>query len=334
MLFRSASGQQQKSPIENIPLVGGALASAADIPLSFGEGLAGVGKTFTDVFGAKNAASNFLEDVADTAARWKSAESKQDAATAARIQKEAEGKGSWEEAKAAIRSFALSPLETTASVTGSAVPFVAATLAAPETGGTSLLPAAAMLGLGTVSGVGMVKGDIYDAVYDATYEQGVKQGLSEEQAKARADQAADKAQTYGGKNLDQIALGGAFGAVASATGFGRQIANTIGKRAAANLLARQAEREAAEAAAREAGGELAEFGTRKSVLAGALKGAAEEAIPEAAQAGQERYAQNVAQQREGFGAVLQVRERHHGVPVAAEDGLLGDEHGSTPAEMA
>lgn len=285
-------GGQQKSPIENIPLVGGALAAAADIPLSFGEGLAGVGKTFTDVFGAKNAASNFLEDVADTAARWKSAESKQDAATAARIQKEAEGKGIWEETKAAIQSYALSPLETTASVTGSAVPFIAAALAAPETGGTSLLPIAAMAGLGTASGVGMLKGDIYDAVYEATYEQGVKQGLTEAQAKARAEQAADKAQEYGGENLDQIALGGAFGAAASATGFGRQIANTIGKRAAARLLSRQAEREAAEAA----GETLA----RKSVFRGTVAGAAEEAIPEAAQAAQERYAQNLALQREGF----------------------------------
>ena len=284
--------KQDENLLEKIPLVGGALAGAADIPLSFGQGLAGVGKTFTDVFGAGNAASDFLANVSDYVDELKSSGSREDAVKAAQIQKAAEGKGTWEEVKAALYSFGLAPLETTASVAGSALPFIAAGLAAAPTGGTSLLPVAAMAGLGTASGVGMLKGDIYDAVKT----EAMKAGAPEEQAAA----AAEQAQEYGGKNTDMIALGGALGAAASATGFTRQIAGTIGKRAAARVAAAQAERRAVEAAVRETGGELAEFGARKGVVRGTLTGAAEEAIPEAAQAGQERFAQNLALQREGY----------------------------------
>ncbi len=275
--------QQQKQDenlLEKIPLVGGALAGAADIPLSAAQGLASTGKTFTDVFGAGNAASDFLANVSDYVDQLKSSGSREDAAKAAQIQKAAEGKGTWEEVKAALASFGLAPVETTASVVGSALPFIAAGLAAAPSGGTSLLPIAAMAGLGTASGVGMIKGDIYDAVKT----EAMKAGAPEEQAAA----AAEQAQEYGGKNLDQIALGGALGAAASATGFSRQIAATIGKRAAARVAAAQVER--------AAGTEVA----RKGVVRGTLTGAAEEAIPEATQAGQERYAQNIALQREGY----------------------------------
>ena len=263
--------KQEENLLEKVPLVGGALAGAADIPLSLIEGFAGTGKTFTDVFGADNAASRFLGDVAEGAGEWKSSGSREDALLAAQIQKQAEGKGTWEEVKAAGRAFAQSPLETTASVIGSAIPFIAAGLAAPETGGTSLLPIAAMAGMGAVSGTGMIKGDIYDAVYKAS----IEHGATEAEAKA----AAEKAQEYGGENLDQIALGSVFGAAAAATGFAPSIAKAIGRKAAQ---------------------EVVETTARKSVLKGAAKGAVEEAIPEAAQAAQERYAQNVALQREGF----------------------------------
>lgn len=275
---------EQKRGLENIPYVGGALASAADIPLSFVEGLAGTGKTFTDVFGANNRASNVLNDISNLAAQYHSAGSRQDAQTAALIQKQAEGKGIWEEVKAAARSFALAPAETTASVVGSAVPFVAAALAAPATEGASLIPALSAAGLGAVSGVGTIKGDIRDAVYAKFKEAGV----SDEQAAA----AADKAQSYGGANLDQIALGGVIGALASATGLPRQISSAIGRETAEQVVARAAAREAAE----RAGEQVA----KRSVITGAAKGAAEEALPEALQAGHERYAQNTALQREGF----------------------------------
>jgi hypothetical protein len=268
---------QKPSAIENIPLVGGLIAPIADIPLSVVEGLSGATKSIADVFGADNAVSDAADYVAQAAAALKSAGSREDAEIARKIQKDAEGKGVWEEVKAAARAFTYSPLESTASVAGSALPFIGAAVA---TGGTGVIPAATLAGLGAASGAGTIKG----AVYDAVYEEFVKSGASEKDAEA----AAERAQEYGGKNMDQIALGGAFGALASATGFAPQIARTIGANAAKNVAAKVAAREAVE------------VGVRKSTLGGFAKSAVVEAVPEAVQGGQEQLAQNLALQREGF----------------------------------
>jgi hypothetical protein len=276
-LNRLTTPKQAPSAIENIPLVGGLIAPIADIPLSVVEGLSGTTKSIADVFGADNAVSDAADYVSQAAAALKSAGSREDAEIARKIQKDAEGKGVWEEVKAAARAFTYSPLESTASVAGSALPFIGAAVA---TGGTGVVPMATLAGLGTASGVGTIKGAVYDAVYDEF----TKNGASEEDAAA----AAEKAQEYGGKNMDQIALGGAFGALASATGFAPQIARTIGANAAKNLAAKVAAREAVE------------VGARKSTLGGFAKSAVVEAAPEAAQGGQEQLAQNLALQREGF----------------------------------
>ena len=276
-LAKLTTPPQAPSAIENIPLVGGLIAPVADIPLSIVEGLSGTTKSIADVFGADNAVSDAADYVAKAAAALKSAGSRQDAEIARKIQADAEGKGVWEEVKAAAKAFALSPLESTASVAGSALPFIGAAVA---TGGTGAVPLATMAGLGTASGVGTIKGAVYDAVYDEF----VKNGASKKDAEA----AAERAQEYGGKNMDQIALGGAFGALASATGFAPQIARTIGANAAKNIAAKVAAREAAE------------VGARRNVLGGAAIGSVTEAVPEAVQGGQERLAQNLALQREGF----------------------------------
>lgn len=269
--YQGGKSKQGASPIENIPLVGGLIAPVADIPLSVAEGLSGTVKSISDVFGADNAVSDAADYVSKAAAALKSAGSRQDLEIARKIQKDAEGKGVWEEVKAAARAFTYSPLESTASIAGSAVPFAAA---AYFTGGVG---AGA---LGAASGVGTAKGAIYDAVYDEF----VKGGASKKDAEA----AAERAQEYGGKNMDQIALGGAIGALASATGFPPQFARTIGANAAKNVAAKVAAREAVE------------VGARRNVLGGAAKSAVIEAAPEAVQGGQEQLSQNLALQREGF----------------------------------
>lgn len=275
--YQGGKSKQGASPIENIPLVGGLIAPVADIPLSVAEGLSGTVKSISDAFGADNAVSDAADYVSKAAAALKSAGSREDAEIARKIQKDAEGKGVWEEVKAAARAFTYAPLENIASVAGSAAPFVAAGVA---TGGTGVIPAATMAGLGTASGVGTIKGAVYDAVYDEF----VKGGASKQDAEA----AAERAQEYGGKNMDQIALGGAIGALASATGFPPQFARTIGANAAKNVAAKVAAREAVE------------VGARRNVLGGAAKSAVIEAAPEAVQGGQEQLSQNLALQREGF----------------------------------
>jgi len=226
---QAGTPKQEENLLEQVPLVGGALAGLADIPLSAAQGLAGTGKTLTDLFGADNAASNFLGDVTRLAGELKSSGSREDAITSAAIQKEAEDKGIWEQVKAAAKSFALSPIETTASVVGSAVPFVAAAM----TGGG--LPAAAALG--AASGVGMIKGDIYDAVV----EEFTKAGVPPEKAAA----IAEKAQEYGGENTDMQLLGGVLGAFAAATGLAPAVANRLAARAAAKVTAKTAELQSA-----------------------------------------------------------------------------------------
>ena len=286
-LAKLTTPKQKPSAIENIPLVGGLIAPVADIPLSVAEGLSGTVKSIADVFGADNAVSDAADYIANAAAALKSAGSREDLEIARKIQADAEGKGVWEEVKAAARAFTYAPLENIASVAGSAIPFIGAAVA---TGGTGVVPVATLAGLGTASGVGTIKGAVYDAVYDEF----VKNGASKKDAEA----AAERAQEYGGKNMDQIALGGAFGALASATGFAPQIARTIGANAAKNVAAKVAAREAI--AAKLPAGSAIEIGAKRSVLGGTARGAAVEAVPEAVQGGQEQLAQNVALGREGF----------------------------------
>jgi hypothetical protein len=259
--------KEEENLLEKIPVVGGLLAGAADIPLNVVSGLASTGKSFTDVFGAENMASNALETVAQYAESLTSAQSREDEKTAAAIRKEAEGKGIWEEVKAAAKSFAVNPLDTLANVTGSAIPFAAAAASGAGIPG--------LVGLGAASGVGTIKGSISDAVYARAKEAGVP----DEQAKVMAEEA----QAYGGENLDQVALGGALGAVAAATGFDKVLGRAIAKSAIEDVVEGAVEKEATRGLARRV-----------------ATGAGAEAIPEAGQAGQERFAQNLAEQRAGY----------------------------------
>ena len=259
--------KEEENLLEKVPVVGGLLAGAADIPLNVVSGLASTGKSFTDVFGAENMASNALETVAQYAESLTSAQSREDEKTAAAIRKAAEGKGIWEEVKAAARSFAVNPIDTLANVTGSALPFAAA---AASGAGLPVIGA-----LGAASGVGTVKGSISDAVYARAREAGVPD--------AEAKLMAEEAQAYGGENLDQVALGGALGAVAGATGFDKVLGRAIAKNAIEDVVEGAVEKEATRGIARRV-----------------TTGAGAEAIPEAGQAGQERFAQNLAEQRAGY----------------------------------
>jgi len=302
--------KEEENLLEKIPVVGGLLAGAADIPLNLVSGLASTGKSLTDVFGAGNTASGMLDTVAKYAESLTSAQSREDEKTAAAIRKAAEGKGIWEEVKAAASSFAVNPLDTLANVTGSALPFAAAAALAPETGGLSLAP---LVALGGASGVGTVKGSISDAVYARAKEAGVPD--------AEAKIMAEEAQAYGGENLDQIALGGALGAVASATGFDKVLGRAIAKRAVEDVVEGAVEKEATRGLARRT-----------------VTGAGAEAIPEAAQAGQERFAQNLAQQRAGYETDLMAGVAGQAAFEGLAGGVLGGIGGipgqSTPGPIA
>lgn len=121
-----------------------------------------------------------------------------------------------------------------------------------------------MLTASAAVGTGLVKGTIYDTVKEELLKVGTDPKVAEEKAQL--------AQDYNGKNLDMILAGTALGAVAGRTGVERLILNKV--------------------VAREL--------SKRGAIGAAARGAVEEGIPEFAQAAQEKLAENIALQREGF----------------------------------
>jgi hypothetical protein len=244
--------------LEEVPLIGGFLTGAADIGLAGAQGAAGAIGSVAEAFGADNAVASFFDDISKGAGDLISAEEKGDLAAGQRALKEAEDKGILEQVKAAAYAFSKSPLTMTAQALGSVAPVAATTLLTGGVGGAAL---------GVAQGAGAVKGSIYDGVEQAAIERGV----DPKTAKAMADEA----QSYLGKNTDQIALGAVLGGIASRFGLEPAAARVVGK-------------------------EIAESAVERSLLSRMGRGLAAEALPEAAQAGQERMAQNIALQREDY----------------------------------
>ena len=135
--------------------------------------------------------------------------------------------------------------------------------------------------IGAAMGTGMVKGSIYDAVN----QQLLDAGATEEQAA----KAASQAQAYTGDNLGMIGTGGFLGAITGGTGIEPALAGAVSKNIAKSFVGRVA------------------------------TGAIAEAVPEVAQGGQERLAQNLALQNAGF----DVPTTRGVVGAGAYEGLVG-----------
>jgi hypothetical protein len=239
------------------------LRSVADVPLKAVSGLATGVRLVADAFGAGSGVSNSIKGVEDYIGELYSAQSKKDSAEISRIMKDAEDKGVGEQVKAAIKAFTIAPIDTVVNALGTSAPAIVAGLGASVLGAGALAAGAVGAGVGATMGAGTIKGTIYDAVKE---ELG-KTDMPAEQIEARAKLAQD----YGGKNLDQILMGTALGAVGAATGFEPAVARQVAKQIVAGSVKKQA----------------------------ALTGAKEFA-GEAAQGGQEQLAQNIALQREGY----------------------------------
>lgn len=177
---------------------------------------------------------------------------------------EAEQSGSkLREAGAYLGAFAEAPVTTTASALATSLPTLGAAYLTRGRGGMAA-QAPGMVGAGQMAGI--VKGEIYEAVEQAH----LQAGTDPEQAA----QYASRAQAYDGDNIDQIILAGGLGYIAGSVGIEPIIRRMMGRQA----------------------GEHAQRG----VLRSAASGAAREAPIEAVQGGQERFASNIAQRREGF----------------------------------
>ena len=244
-----------------------------DIAKSFGMGAVGSTKALTDVAGADNVVSSKLGDVSKSIQQSLSPERQAEMERQAARMKTAEESGSFlQEVKAGALNVAEAPLQSAAQAIGSFVPYLPALFAAPaaaamrlSAGSQAAVRAVAQQApkvIGTAQGAGAVKGSIYDGVLKAE----IEAGADPEVAKKKADAA----QSYFGGNFDQIALGAGLGYVAGSKGV-EEFFTKAGRAGAAPGVARR---------------------VGETVL--------KESLPEAAQGGQERVAQNVALQREGY----------------------------------
>jgi polyhydroxyalkanoate synthesis regulator phasin len=247
--------------------------SLGDIAKSFGMGATGSTKALTDVAGAGNLVSSKLEGATESLQKSLTPERQAEMERQAARMKAAEESGSiLQEIKAGALNVAEAPLQSAAQAIGSFVPYLPAMFAAPvaaamrlTAGSQAAIRAVAQQApkvIGTAQGAGAVKGSIYDGVLRAEVEAGVDPEV--------AKQKADAAQSYFGGNFDQIALGSGLGFVAGSSGVERFL-TPAGRVGAAQNMGRR---------------------VGEAVI--------KETLPEAAQGGQERVAQNIALQREGY----------------------------------
>lgn len=250
---------------EDAPPDGAMRRYVGDTALSVGRGAVQGVRMLTDIAGADNAVSGGLRSVEDFIGGLQSATAKRDQAEIARLLAEAEGKGVLDQVVAGLKAFGTAPLQTMAQAAGTSLPTIAAALI-PGAGPVAMATRfAAPLALGAAQGAGAVKSSIYDEVK--------QRALKEGRTPAEAEQLAAQAQSYGGDNAGQIALGAGLGAWAGKSGL---------EGAAQRLI--------------HGGGGQAASGMASRVAMGALA----EGIPEAAQGGQEKFASNSALNNAGF----------------------------------
>jgi hypothetical protein len=270
--FKALQPPEPKSP--------GLLGNVADTGLQLAQGVLQGGEMLANTFGADNPLSQRLRKGSEWLASNFSDQLKWEQLTSAQDMKAAELSGStWEEIKAAARSFGRDPVGYLANAAGTTLPTIAAAFLPGGQG--ALLGRLAAVSMGSAQGAGAVKGQIYSEVEKAWKEA----GASDEEAEARAAAA----QAYLGSNSGQIILGAALGGIAGGTG------------AEAGILARRAGGMGADVAADAAATTGASiFGRAAAKVPRFAREGVKEALPEAAQGGQEALAGNLALQNEGF----------------------------------
>jgi hypothetical protein len=243
----------------------GFFRAALDVPTGIAKGAVTGVRLITDILGADNPISQNLRGVEDYVDSLYSAHARKNFEEVGRILQEAEDKGIAEQVKAGFQAFLTAPIDTLSQALGTAAPVIAGGLAA----GAGRLGAFVTGGMGGAMGAGTAKSSIYEATKE---ELSKDPNLSEE----AIEKAAVQAQAYGGENLDQILLAAGIGTLAARTGFEKAILGKAGVKEAAEEVTKQ----------------------------GAIRTGLEEFGTEAAQAGQEQFAQNLALQRQGFDVPL------------------------------
>ena len=282
----------QGDPFEPRPEDQSAFRSALDIPLKLAGGVTQGVRMVADTFGAGSETSKAIKGVEDWIGQFYSAQSKQDAKEISRLMEEAKDKGALDQIKLGLKAFATAPVDLVASALGTSAPAILAGVGATLGGAPVAATVALTTGLGAVMGAGGIKG----AIYEATKEELVKAGLPE----AEAEKRAELAQQYKGENLDSILLGAGIGAVAGRTG----VESAIAKQMASRILGKAAATEAAQEVPEQVARQQAQEAVAQAAARGPVKQAAvvggKEFGTEFGQAVQEKTAENIALQREGF----------------------------------
>lgn len=246
------------------------LRRVADQPVNLTQGVVQGVRMMTDVFGADNPVSKNLRGVEDYLGSLLSAKQQDNKKEMARIQKEAEDKGVWEQVKAAGEALTVAPVDVITNIFGTAIPTIATGLfgvGAKAVTGIQALPKIAALTAAGATGTGIGKGAIYDAVTEELSKQNLPPEVIEK--------AAVTAQEYNGQNLDLILANTLIGTVAGGTGIEKVLIPGLVK----NISNK--------AAARGAFGRATATGVP-------------EFFTEGGQGATEQVTKNVALQREGF----------------------------------
>ena len=285
--------------------------SAMDTLKSAAQGAVGATKSMLEGFGAGNAPAEYLEGVSKSIGESMSPERRAEQARRAELERQAATSGSaMKEIATGIGGVAEAPIQAIAQGIGSSIPTTALGIAAAAL----TVPAAAAIGvtlgapvaiaaavglgtkylLGALQGAGEVKGSIYDAVYQGLREKDV----SETEAKAQAL----KSQEYIGDNWGTISAAAGIGGVAGGTGVEKQLTKLFTKPVISEAAKQTAEK-------------VVERGALRKITTEFAK----EAIPEGLQAGQEKYAENVAMTRAG----MDTPAMQGVLGAAARDALVG-----------
>jgi len=240
-----------------------------DIATEFKQAAVGAGKSFADVFGAENAASQYLGGVQEKMGKELRPQRIEQMQNRQRIIDEAIKSGSTlEEIKAYLGGVTEAIPESIAQGVGSLVPYVGTGMlgAGARAAGlaSKVIPSARAINttLGAAQGTGAIKGSIYESVKSELE----AKGESPEVAAEKASQA----QAYSLANAPQLGLGAVLGAAAGRYGAENLVTPGIINRLNAKMIPR------------------------------AVTAAAAEAPFEGLQGGQEQYATNLALAREGF----------------------------------
>jgi hypothetical protein len=276
------------SPTEPTPETQSGWRQVADVPLHAATGVVEGVRMVADAFGANNPISKNLRGVEDYISAMYSAQSKKDEKEVSRIMQEAEDKGVGDQVLAAVKAFSVAPVDILTKVLGNAAPSIVGGMATYLLRGGAAAATAVGAGTGISMGAGSVKGSIYDAVKDALS----TTDMSPEQIEKRAELA----QAYNGKNLIPILGGAALGAIGATSGLEPMLARQMAKRIVGMGEGKILQREALEAVEKKAAKEMAERGATKQ----GVRTAAQEAGTEFGQESEEKLAENIALQNEGF----------------------------------